>query len=119
VTTALKDLASVYPSPDALSFTPLILRTMAKRISSPAVGLCLDIGHANIIAGIRRTDPLELIKPALDRAVLFHLHDNLDSRRGETGSPELDPLRLDPRRPTCTRRRSRRSPHRPSLRRSN
>jgi sugar phosphate isomerase/epimerase len=92
---ALENLAPVYPRPDALSFTPLILRTMAKRISSPAVGLCLDIGHANIVAGIRRTDPLELIEPALDRAVLFHLHDNLDARRGETGSPELDPLRLD------------------------
>src|SRR5262245_41242966 len=92
---ALENLAPVYPAPDALSFTPLILRMMAKRISSPAVGLCLDIGHANIVAGIRRTDPLELIEPALDRAVLFHLHDNLDARHGGTGSPELDPLRLD------------------------
>ncbi len=92
---ALENLAPVYPAPDALSFTPLILRTMAKRISSPAVGLCLDVGHANIVAGIRRTDPLELIEPALDRAVLFHLHDNLDARRGDQGSPELDPLRLD------------------------
>jgi sugar phosphate isomerase/epimerase len=92
---ALENLAPVYPQPDALSFTPSILRTMAKRISSPAVGLCLDIGHANIVAGIRHTDPLELIEPALDRAVLFHLHDNLDARHGDTGSPELDPLRLD------------------------
>ena len=68
---------------------------MAKRISSPAVGLCIDIGHANIVARLRRTDPLELIEPALDRAVLFHLHDNLGARRGDSGSPELDPLRLD------------------------
>ncbi len=57
---------------------------MAKRISSPAVGLCLDVGHANIVAGLRRTDPMELIEPALDRAVLFHLHDNLGRRRGDT-----------------------------------
>jgi sugar phosphate isomerase/epimerase len=92
---ALENLAPVYPSPDALSFTPSILRTMAKRISSPAVGLCLDIGHANIVAGLRHTDPLELIEPALDRAVLFHLHDNLGARRGDSSSPELDPLRLD------------------------
>jgi sugar phosphate isomerase/epimerase len=92
---ALENLAPVYPSPDALSFTPLILRTMAKRISSPAVGLCLDVGHANIVARLRRTDPLELIEPALDRAVLFHLHDNLGARRGDSGSPEIDPLRLD------------------------
>jgi sugar phosphate isomerase/epimerase len=94
---ALENLAPVYPTPDALSFTPLILRTMAKRISSPAVGLCIDIGHANIVAGLRRTDPWDLIEPALDRAVLFHLHDNLGARRGGSGSPspELDPLRLD------------------------
>src|SRR4029077_13034361 len=79
----------------ALSFTPLILRTMAKRISSPSVGLCLDVGHANIVANLRRTAPMELIEPVLDRAVLFHLHDNLGARRGDPGSPEIDPLRLD------------------------
>ena len=92
---ALENLAPVYPGPDALSFTPLILRTMAKRISSPAVGLCIDVGHANIVARLRHTDPLELIEPALDRAVLFHLHDNLGARCGDPGSPEIDPLRLD------------------------
>jgi sugar phosphate isomerase/epimerase len=92
---ALENLAPVYPSPDALSFTPLILRTMAQRISSPAVGLCLDVGHANIVAALRRTDPLDLIEPVLDRAVIFHLHDNLGARRGDTDSPEIDPLRLD------------------------
>ena len=92
---ALENLAPVYSCPDALCFTPLILRTMAKRISSPAVGLCLDVGHANIVAGLRRTDPLELIEPALERAVFFHLHDNLGARRGDPASPELDPLRLD------------------------
>jgi sugar phosphate isomerase/epimerase len=68
---------------------------MAKRISSPSVGLCLDVGHANVVAALRRTDPLELIEPVLDRTVLFHLHDNLGARRGDAGSPELDPLRLD------------------------
>ncbi len=92
---ALENLAPVYPSPDALSFTPMILRTMTKRISSPAVGLCLDVGHANIVAGLRHTDPLELIEPVLDRIVMFHLHDNLGGRHDHSGAPELDPLRLD------------------------
>jgi sugar phosphate isomerase/epimerase len=92
---ALENLAPVFPSPDRLGFTPLTLRTMAKRISSPSVGLCLDVGHAHIVAGLRRTDPLELIEPVLDRVVLFHLHDNLGARRDDPGSPELDPLRLD------------------------
>lgn len=92
---ALENLAPVYPARDALSFSPMILRTMVKRISSPAVGLCLDVGHANVVAGLRRTDPLDLLEPALDRAVMFHLHDNLDARRDHEDSPELDPLRLD------------------------
>jgi sugar phosphate isomerase/epimerase len=92
---ALENLAPVYPSPDALSFTPMTLRTIVKRISSPAVGLCLDVGHANIVAGLRHTDPLELIEPVLDRIVMFHLHDNLGGRHGASDSPELDPLRLD------------------------
>ena len=92
---ALENLAPVYPCADALSFTPMVLRSMAKRISSPSVGLCMDIGHANVVASMRRTDPLELIEPALDRVVLFHLHDNLGARREDPGSPELDPLKLD------------------------
>jgi sugar phosphate isomerase/epimerase len=92
---ALENLAPVYPCPDALSFTPMILRTMTKRISSPAVGLCLDVGHANIVAGLRHTDSLELIEPVLDRVVMFHLHDNLGGRQDHAQSPELDPLRLD------------------------
>ena len=83
---ALENLAPVFPSPDALSFTPMILRTMAKRISSPAVGLCVDVGHANVVAGLRRTDPLELIEPVLDRTVMFHLHDNLGGRHGDPGA---------------------------------
>jgi sugar phosphate isomerase/epimerase len=95
VTIAMENLAPVFPGPDALSFSPLLLRTMAKRIGSPAVGLCIDVGHANIVAGIRATDPVELIEPALDRAVLFHLHDNLGARRRTTAPAELDPLRLD------------------------
>jgi sugar phosphate isomerase/epimerase len=95
VTIAIENLAPVYPGPDMLCFTPSVLRTMAKRIGSPALGLCLDLGHANVVAGLRRTDPLRLIEPALDRTVLLHVHDNLGGRlTGET-PPELDPLRLD------------------------
>lgn len=95
VTIAIENLAPVYVGPDALSHTPSVLRSMANRIGSPALGLCLDIGHANVVAGLRRTDPMNLIEPALDRAVLFHLHDNLGARWGGESPPELDPLRLD------------------------
>jgi sugar phosphate isomerase/epimerase len=95
VTLALENLAPVFPGPDGLSFSPLVLRTMCKRISSPNVGICLDIGHANIVASLRHADPAELIEPVLDRAVLFHLHDNLGARRDGGPRPELDPIRLD------------------------
>jgi sugar phosphate isomerase/epimerase len=92
---ALENLAPVFPGPEVLSFKPLLLRTMAKRISSPSVGICLDVGHANVVAGLHGSDPMELIEPALDRTVLFHLHDNLGARRGGGEAPEIDPLRLD------------------------
>ena len=95
VTLALENLAPVFPGPDALSFTPLVLRTMANRIGSPAIGLCLDVGHAALVASLRHADPRELIEPVLDHVVLFHLHDNLGARRGGERPPELDPLRLD------------------------
>ena len=95
VTIAIENLAPVFPSPDSLCFTPSVLRTMANRISSSALGLCLDVGHANVVAGLRRTNPMELIEPALNSTVLFHLHDNLGARRGGETPPELDPLRLD------------------------
>jgi sugar phosphate isomerase/epimerase len=92
---ALENLAPVFPAPDRLSFKPMLIRTMANRIGSPSVGLCLDIGHAHVVADLRRADPRELIEPALDHAVIFHLHDNLGARRGDPAPPELDPLRLD------------------------
>jgi sugar phosphate isomerase/epimerase len=95
VTIALENLAPVYPAPDALCFTPRLLRTVANRLASPAVGLCLDLGHANVVADLRHTHAVELLEPALDHAVLFHLHDNLGARRGIERPPELDPLRLD------------------------
>ena len=82
MTIALENLAPVFPGPEALSYTPRMLRTMAKRIDSPAIGVCLDVGHAHLVASLRRTDIAELIEPVLDRVAVFHLHDNLGARRG-------------------------------------
>ena len=95
VTIALENLAPVFPGPDLLSFSPALVRTVANRIGSEAVGICLDIGHANIVAGLRHADPLEQIELALDRTVAFHIHDNLGARWGNADPPEFDPLRLD------------------------
>ena len=93
---ALENLAPVYPGPETVSANPLAVRALAKRLSSPAVGLCLDIGHANVIAGLRRTSLHRMIAPVLDMVTIFHVHDNLGARwRAADQRPDLDPLRLD------------------------
>jgi sugar phosphate isomerase/epimerase len=95
VTIALENLAPFYPGPERLSHTPMVLRSLAHRLSSPAVGLCLDIGHAHIVSDLRHSDVGELIEPVLDSVVIFHIHDNLGARRNGGAAPELDPLQLD------------------------
>jgi len=96
VTIALENLSPVFPGPETVSANPLAVRALARRIGSPAVGLCLDIGHANVIAGLRRTSLTRMVEPVLDMVVLFHVHDNLGARwRTADQRPELDPLRLD------------------------
>ncbi len=92
---ALENLAPFYPAPERLSHSPMVLRTLAHRLGSPAIGLCLDLGHAHIVSDLRHSDITELVEPVLDAVVLFHLHDNLGARRGRRLAPELDPLRLD------------------------
>jgi sugar phosphate isomerase/epimerase len=95
VTIALENLAPVFPGPDVLSFSPQLLRTICRQIGSPNVGVCLDVGHANVVASLRHADPVELIEPVLDSTVLVHLHDNLGAQREPDSHPELDPVRLD------------------------
>lgn len=96
VSLALENLAPVFPGPETVSANPLAMRALVRRIASPAVGLCLDIGHANVIAGLRRTSLTRMVEPVLDAVVLFHVHDNLGARwRAADQRPELDPLRLD------------------------
>jgi len=95
VTIAVENLAPVFPGPERLGHTPMLLRTLCRRISSPALGLCLDLGHAHVVAESRRAEIRDLIEPVLDSVVLFHLHDNLGARRSGSSRPDLDPLRLD------------------------
>jgi sugar phosphate isomerase/epimerase len=94
-TIALENLAPFYPGPEHLSHTPMVLRSLVQKLSSPAVGLCLDLGHAHIVSDLRHSDVGQLIEPVLDTVTIFHLHDNLGARRGVGAVPELDPLRLD------------------------
>jgi sugar phosphate isomerase/epimerase len=96
LTIAIENLAPVYPGPESLSASPMTLRSIVQRTGSYALGICLDIGHANVIASERHADPLELIEPVLDATVLIHAHDNLGARLDRTATePALDPLRLD------------------------
>ncbi len=96
VVLALENLAPVYPGPETVSANPLAVRALARRLASPAVALCLDIGHANVIAGLRRTSLHRMVAPVLDMVSLFHVHDNLGARwRAVDQRPDVDPLRLD------------------------
>jgi sugar phosphate isomerase/epimerase len=96
VTIAIENLAPLYPGPDPLSASPLALRGLARRIGSQRLSLCLDVGHAHVIADQRHTWAEQLCEPALDLVSLFHVHDNLGARRQRTGAElGVDPLRLD------------------------
>src|SRR5919197_1561882 len=66
VTIAIENLAPAFPGPEPLSATPMVLRSLANRIGSERVGICLDLGHAHIVAERRRTSLEALIEPVLD-----------------------------------------------------
>jgi sugar phosphate isomerase/epimerase len=96
VTIAIENLAPVFPRPEPLSASPMVLRGLANRIGSERIGICLDLGHAHIVAERRRTSLEALIEPVLDTVTLFHLHDNLGARWQPSGAESgVDPLRLD------------------------
>ncbi len=93
---AVENLAPLYPGPETISANPLSLRGLVLRCNSDAVGICLDVGHAHVVAERRHTSVLALAEPILDLVTIFHAHDNLGSREAAPG-PALgvDPLRLD------------------------
>jgi sugar phosphate isomerase/epimerase len=95
VTIAVENLAPVFPGPELLSHTPMTLRSLVHRIGSPRLGLCLDVGHANVVADLKHTTLEHLVRPALDSVVLLHVHDNLGGRWDRSAPAGLDPLRLD------------------------
>ena len=96
VTIAVENLAPVFPGPEPLSASPMVLRALVNRIGSERIGICLDLGHAHIVAELRRTSLEALIEPVLDTVTLFHAHDNLGARWQPAGAASgVDPLRLD------------------------
>ena len=97
VTIAVENLAPLYPGPEFTSANPILLRGLVRRIDSPAVRICLDVGHAHISADLRNTSVELLCEPVIDLVSLLHLHDNLGARRRIEPDRALgvDPLRLD------------------------
>lgn len=96
VTIAVENLAPVFPGPEPLSSSPMVLRGLVNRIGSERIGICLDLGHAHIVAELRRTSLEALIEPVLDSVTLFHAHDNLGARWQPTNAEGgIDPLKLD------------------------
>jgi sugar phosphate isomerase/epimerase len=95
VTLAIENLAPVHPGPPRLCHDPVYVRALVDRLASPRVGMALDVGHANIAAGLLGADIRDFVDPVLDAVSLVHMHDNLGARRDTTSPPGLDPLRLD------------------------
>jgi sugar phosphate isomerase/epimerase len=96
VTIAIENLAPLYPAPETVSANPLSLRGLVRRTGSPRLSICLDVGHAHVVADRRHTWADKLCEPVLDQVSIFHLHDNLGARRERAGAElGVDPLRLD------------------------
>jgi sugar phosphate isomerase/epimerase len=91
----VENLAPVYPSPPRVCHDPREVADFVRRVDHPAVGMLFDVGHAHIAAGLRRTDAASLLEPVSDVVGLFHVHDNLGTRRHDLQAPGVDPLRLD------------------------
>lgn len=92
---AIENLAPVFPGPLPASANPLALRGLVGRIGSGHLGICLDVGHANVVAELLHTDLGALLEPVLDAVALFHVHDNLGARKRASERPEIDPIRWD------------------------
>jgi sugar phosphate isomerase/epimerase len=98
-TLALENTAATYPGPPLPAHDPAEIVALVEAVDEPNVATCLDVGHAYLYAtgagATRGADLAALIAPALARAALVHVHDNLGAKRPREGSPRLVPLRLD------------------------
>jgi sugar phosphate isomerase/epimerase len=92
---AVENLAPVYPGPARLSYDPLAVRDLVRRLASPAAGMLLDLGHLHITADASRDDPAAIAAALAPDVVLWHVHDNLGARRRDLEAPGLEPVRLD------------------------
>jgi sugar phosphate isomerase/epimerase len=92
---AVENTAATYPGPAKPAHDPSEILRLVDVVGEPNVEPCLDIGHAHLHATTAGDDLAALIAPALARAALVHLHDNLGADRPRRHAPRLVPLRLD------------------------
>jgi sugar phosphate isomerase/epimerase len=95
VTVCLENLCPTYPGRSTVCHDPLSVRDLVRRLDTPAYGMLLDVGHANVVAGYMGVETATLIEPVLETVRLFHVHDNLGARMSGEGGPMIDPLQLD------------------------
>ncbi len=94
ITLAIENLAPIYAAPVCLCHAPSWVARLVARLDSRYVGMCFDIGHAHIVAGVTGTDVGGLLEPIIDQVALFNLHDNLGARVRGDRAAGVDPLRL-------------------------
>jgi sugar phosphate isomerase/epimerase len=92
---AIENLAPVYPGPEHVSYSPRAVDELVRRLASEHVGMCLDIGHAHIVAGLVECPLAELVGPVLERVILFHMHDNFGATVDAPRAGGIEPVRLD------------------------
>jgi sugar phosphate isomerase/epimerase len=92
---AIENLAPSYPGCELVAHCPRAVAELVRRLDSRHVGMCLDVGHAHIVAGYAGRELLELIEPVLGRVILFHVHDNFGARPAAARAGGIEPVRLD------------------------
>jgi sugar phosphate isomerase/epimerase len=92
---AVENLAPVYPGVEYVCHDPSAVADLVRRLDSEYVGMCLDIGHAHIAAELAGCEILDLVEPALEHVLVFHVHDNLGARARGPCRGGIEPLRLD------------------------
>jgi sugar phosphate isomerase/epimerase len=92
---AIENLAPVYPEAEWVSHNPHAIAALIRRLESEHAGMCLDLGHAHIVAGVAGCGLLELVEPVLEHVILFHVHDNFGVHRNAPRAGSLEPVRLD------------------------
>jgi sugar phosphate isomerase/epimerase len=92
---ALENLAPVYPGPELVCHDPRAVCGLVRRLDSEHAGMCLDIGHANIVAGLAGYELVELIEPVLESVIVFHVHDNFGAASDAQRAGGIEPVRLD------------------------